>query len=221
MPEATRRKGFPAPGALAAAALLHAVILALLLPWPLAPQRSETARAVPVTLVRAPPHRAEKPPQPPVSTALANKAAPPVPPSSAAPAPAADPGAKAPGGLQRLAEAPPSAATEPKPQPPESGKAAPTAKLAPSLGKHQNKSAKRPGAAAAGARIPGAAVYGVVLAAAGVVDSITLLQSSGRADFDAAGEQMVRRSILFSAPQSRGEATRYFTVTLRFTPDHS
>jgi hypothetical protein len=40
-----------------------------------------------------------------------------------------------------------------------------------------------------------------VLGGANVVDSIRLLQSSGRPDFDAAGEQMVRSSMLFPAPK--------------------
>src|SRR6185312_1585050 len=65
---------------------------------------------------------------------------------------------------------------------------------------------------------PGAAIYGVTIDGTGAVASIILLQSSGRTDYDAAGEQMVRTTMQFPSPQSAGEAIRYFTVTLRFTP---
>lgn len=66
---------------------------------------------------------------------------------------------------------------------------------------------------------PGAAVYGVTVAGTGTVASIVVLQSSGRTDFDQAGEQMLRATVQFPPPQPSDEGTRFFTVMLRFTPE--
>jgi len=65
----------------------------------------------------------------------------------------------------------------------------------------------------------GAAVYGVTIEGSGAVDSIVLLQSSGRTDFDQAGEQMLRATVQFPPPQNSSEGKRFFTVMLRFTPE--
>jgi len=46
-----------------------------------------------------------------------------------------------------------------------------------------------------------------------------LLQSSGRTDFDQAGEQMLRATVQFPPPQNSSEGKRFFTVMLRFTPE--
>jgi TonB family protein len=64
----------------------------------------------------------------------------------------------------------------------------------------------------------GVAIYSVTVEKAGGIGAITLLQSSGTAELDAAGEQMIRRSMMFQPPPGAGDATRYFSVTIRFTP---
>jgi hypothetical protein len=73
---------------MAATVLLHAAMLACLMPWPDSPQRREAERAVPVSLVLAPTRRPETPASSPPLAALARNAAPTAQPSSAGVAPA-------------------------------------------------------------------------------------------------------------------------------------
>lgn len=209
--EATDRPGgWPRVPAQALAAALHVVLLAVMvLTWRTVPEHP-AERAVTVALVTAPPPK-------PV-------AAPPK------PRPAPRPPLPAPREQRAASSAPPAVATPAKAQSPPPARAAKTAAVSSSqvlpqpprpkpLVAERPPPQEKPSRPAVTAHVEaGVAIYSVTVEKAGGIGAITLLQSSGTPQFDAAGEQMIRRSMMFQPPSGPGDATRYFSVTIRFTP---
>jgi TonB family protein len=210
--EPKRGYGAPEPKALLAAALLHAVVLGLPL-LPLrngAPDRPREPRALPVSILFIPDE--EPPPEDSVAEADAAAAdeaaaAPPAPQEAAPASPPADAARAEPADEPAAALA--AASANAPPAKPRSLPRPPAPKPEPP------RAAESEAMAVAHAFVAGTAVYDVALGAGGGVAAVKLLQSSGTAAFDAAGETMIRTALGFDPPAQ----PTAFTVTIRFTPE--
>lgn len=208
--EATNRPGgWPRISAQVLAAALHLALLGLIVStWRAIPQRAGE-RPVKVALVLAPP------PKPAVAAPKPRLVPPPpslAPPSEPRTDSSALPAARAPKAGSSLTPSSAKAERQSRPNPPP-----PRAKP---LKAERPPPDRKPGRPTVTAHVePGVAIYSVTIEKAGAIGAISLLQSSGRPEFDAAGEQMIRRSMTFHPPPGAGDRTRYFSVTIRFTPN--
>jgi protein TonB len=72
---------------------------------------------------------------------------------------------------------------------------------------------------AVGALADGDALYRVAVETDGRIDAVMLVRSSGSPAFDQAGENMIRTTINFPLTADGGAATAFFSVTLHFAPE--
>ena len=181
-----------------------------LLPLPNgAPDRPREPRALPVSILFIPD---EVPPEDGVAEADAAATteaaeAPPAPPEAEPASPPADTARAEP--ADEPAAAPAVASANEPPAKPRSLPRPPAPKPAPP------RAAESEAMTVAHAFVAGTAVYDVALDAGGGVAAVKLLQSSGTAAFDAAGETMIRTAMGFDPPAQ----PTAFTVTIRFTPE--
>jgi TonB family protein len=222
---ARRKGGWPSLPALAAAAALHACVLAfLMVDWlPRPAPAAETALPVRLVQIEAPKRDTFSTPPlvPPAVEATPERAAAEAGAAATEPAWAAAPAEQgaapmAPERQEAAAEPPP--LQRPDPPPNVTGEErgehpAHHAATAPPRQKPTARRAKKPHAPP----LDGVAVYNVVLDAGGSIRAVNLVQSSGNAAFDQAGERMIRASMHFPPPAPSEAA--YFAVSLRFTPE--
>ncbi len=218
------RRGWPQSSAFVMAALLHAIVLGGLMPPSLHdPPPVQQPRGIRVTIVQEPPPEPiQAEPEPPIAEAEPIEHPRGAPAADAAPSPADTPLAAAPPAPPRKpaqtarvqAKQPriTARADRPKAKP----RDAPAQSKASSGGASVEPDSGRDPHPMQGEL---AAVYDVLVDAAGGVQAVRLALSSGRPGYDEAGERMIRRAMTFEPPRAASPDGTVMVVTIRFSPE--
>jgi TonB family protein len=238
---------WPGPRVLAAAATLHAVLIAALIfdwrhPEPLSAPEAMQVLLIPAP---APPTAAPLAPDPPppaearIEQTVTEARSPTLPSdqgrsseraqansTESVPAPAA-PSPQEAEHTRRFGAAPPPRETKPKPvadllrpmpkPTADRGTEHAAARSTPPIGRRQEPLISQD--PAVGALADGDALYSVAVETDGRINAVMLVRSSGSPAFDQAGENMIRTTMNFPRPADGGAATAFFSVTLHFAPE--